>query len=107
MLFIETPIFTQAVTEHLAPEEYRRLQLALLLRPGQGPILQGGGGVRKVRWATGARGKSGGVRVIYYWERGSDTIYMLYIYPKSIADDLSPQQLSTLRKVVKEYLRDE
>ena len=79
MRFVETPVFTAALRRHLDDETYRVLQLALLLRPTQGPIIQDGAGLRKLRWAATGRGKRGGVRLIYYWEAASQTFYMLYI----------------------------
>jgi hypothetical protein len=48
MRFVETPIFTKIITR-LDDEEYRTLQIALMLRPEQGPIIRGAGGLRKVR----------------------------------------------------------
>ena len=74
MRFVETPVFTAAVRRHLADETYRALQLALLLRPTQGPIIQGGAGLRKLRWATEGRGKRGGVRLIYYLGAGNPDV---------------------------------
>ncbi|NOS82983.1 MAG: hypothetical protein HOP32_15520, partial [Nitrospira sp.] len=64
MRFVETPAFTAALRRHRDDETYRALQLALLLRPAQGPIIQGGAGLRKLRWAVPGRGKRGGVRLI-------------------------------------------
>ena len=55
MKFVETPVFTKAVREHLSDEEYRGLQLALLLRPEQGSVIPGSGGLRKVRWKVRSR----------------------------------------------------
>ena len=69
MRFIETPVFTAALRRHLSDEAYRALQLALVLRPEQGPVISGSGGLRKLRWAVLGRGKRGGLRVIYYWVR--------------------------------------
>ena len=69
MRFVETPIFTAAIRRHLDDEQYRRLQIALMLRPEQGPVIKRSGGLRKVRWATAGAGKRGGLRVIYYWAR--------------------------------------
>jgi hypothetical protein len=51
MRFVETPVFTAAIQRLLDDEQYRRLQIALMLRPEQGPIIPGSGGLRKVRWA--------------------------------------------------------
>ena len=49
MRFVETPVFTAAIQRHLGDDQYRQLQIALMLRPEQGPVIQGSGGLRKVR----------------------------------------------------------
>ena len=67
MRFVETPVFTAALRRHLEDTQYRALQLALLLRPEQGPVIPGSGGLRKLRWATAGQGKRSGLRMIYYW----------------------------------------
>ena len=69
MEFIETPTFTRLVTALLSDEEYRALQNELLEDPERGDLIQGGGGIRKLRFALRGRGKRGGVRVIYYWAK--------------------------------------
>ena len=51
MRFVETPIFTAQIVEALDDLSYRKLQLALLLRPEQGVLIQESGGLRKLRWA--------------------------------------------------------
>lgn len=83
-------------------ETYRALQAALLLRPTQGAIVQGGGGLRKLRWGADGRGKRGGLRLIYFWEPTSQTFYMLYLYAKNEQGDLTATQLKTLAKLVRE-----
>jgi hypothetical protein len=102
MQFVETPVFTAALRRHLDDETYRALQLALLLRPTQGSIIQGGAGLRKLRWTAPGRGKRGGLRLIYYWERESQTFYMLYLYAKNEQGDLTAAQLKTMAKLVRE-----
>ena len=67
----------------MSDDEYMELQEALVNRPDMGDIIQGTGGLRKVRWKQEGRGKSGGVRVIYYWMTKNKQIYMLYIYQKT------------------------
>jgi len=105
MRFVETPVFTAAVTSLLSDEEYRQLQLALLIRPEQGAPIRGSGGLRKLRWGAGGRGKRGGVRAIYYWHPGEQSLYMLLIYAKARQDDLTPAQLRVLRRLVREEFR--
>jgi hypothetical protein len=103
MEIIETPIFTKTVTDLLSDEEYNKLQQYLVYRPDAGALIVGGGGLRKVRWNLPGRGKSGGTRTIYYWDYG-DRIYMLFCYPKNEQEDLTPKQLTILRKYIKENL---
>ena len=102
MRFVETPVFTAEIRALLADEAYRALQIALLLRPEQGPVVPGSGGLRKVRWAPTGRGKRGGLRVIYYWFPEEETFYMLFAYAKHIQDNLTPSQLKLLRRLLKE-----
>jgi len=102
MIFIETPIFTRQVKESLSDEDYRLLQLLLVIRPDIGEVIKGGGGIRKVRWALPGRGKSGGVRVIYYWRTVQAQLYMLFMFPKNERSDLTPKQVKQLAQYVKE-----
>jgi hypothetical protein len=69
MRFVETPVFTASLVRLIDDESYRQLQVALILRPEQGPIIPAAGGLRKIRWARAGSGKRGGVRVIYFWAR--------------------------------------
>ena len=104
MKFIETPVFTKDVRDLLSDEEYRGLQLALVLRPEQGSVIPGSGGLRKLRWRSKRRGKRGGIRLIYYWITDENTIFMLLLYDKSTQVDLTPAQARMLRQVVREEL---
>ena len=74
MRFIETPVFTVAITSLLSDGEYRQLQLALLVRPEQGPVIRGSGGLRKLRWGARGHGKRGGVCIIYHWHPADDSV---------------------------------
>jgi hypothetical protein len=89
----------------LDDDDYRALQIALLLRPEQGSVIRGSGGLRKIRWGVEGRGKRGGFRFIYYWDRASETFYMLFLYRKNEQGDLSPVQVRTLARLVREEFR--
>lgn len=104
MVFIETPIFARQLQDLLSEEQYRELQNQLRNHPEAGPKIKGSGGLRKVRWNIAGQGKSGGVRVIYYWIVSQDRIFMIYMYPKSKQDDLTPEQLKALRKTVEKEM---
>ena len=105
MKFIETTIFTKVVQELLEDDEYKSLQVVLMLRPEQGPIITGSGGLRKIRWGVKGKGKRGGLRIIYYWDNKTESFYMLYLYAKSKKGDLSSDQIKILSHLVKEELK--
>ena len=104
MRLVETSIFTRQIRALLTDEEYRELQTTLILRPRSGAIIWGSGGLRKVRWGGRSHGRRGGIRVIYFWHAAADTIFMLFAYSKNDQDDLTPQQVAKLRRVVREDL---
>jgi len=104
MTFIETPLFTDEIQTLLASEEYRALQLALLFRPDAGVVIPRSGGIRKLRWKLPRSGKRGGLRVIYYWDKLADVIYLLWVFKKNRQEDLTSDQLKILRRLIQEYL---
>jgi mRNA-degrading endonuclease RelE of RelBE toxin-antitoxin system len=105
MRFVETPVFTAGILRHLDDERYRQLQIALMLRPTQGPIVRGSGGLRKIRWATPGGGKRGGLRIIYYWAPDEQVFYMLYAYTKAEQGDLTAAQTRQLGRLVREEFK--
>jgi len=60
-------------------------------------LIQGGGGLRKIRWHVGGKGKRGGVRVIYYWAVNREKILMLDIYKKNERSNLTKSEIAMLR----------
>ena len=70
-------------------------------------IIQGSGGIRKIRWGGSGRGKRGGIRIIYYWATNYNQIFMLYAFAKNERDDLTKDQLSMLKKAVVSEFEDE
>ena len=86
----------------LPDEEFRNLQNLLVMNPERGAIIRGSGGIRKLRFGILDRGKSGGLRLIYYWKKEFQQIFLLVIYSKSKKDNLSSAETALLRKLVKE-----
>lgn len=99
MIFIETHIFTEDVKELLSDEEYANFQKYLAENPLAGDVIQQTGGLRKVRWAAGGKGKRGGVRIIYYYVLPDSQIRLLLVYKKGKKDDLTPEQKQILRQL--------
>jgi hypothetical protein len=102
MVIIKTPIFSKQLLATLSDDEYRELQRGLLGHPEAGKVIPGSGGLRKLRWAFDGRGKRGGVRLIYYWFTAQGNLLLLFMYPKNVQDDLTPDQLRQLKRIVEE-----
>jgi hypothetical protein len=78
------------------------LRDAIASNPELHPVVQKTGGVRKARWSRQGKGKSGGVRVIYYYWVLDDEVYLLYLYAKNEQADLS----ATDRKAAKAFVEE-
>ena len=102
MEFTEAPAFTRNLSRYLNDEQYRRLQHTLADTPEMGDVIPGTGGFRKLRWADVRRGKGrrGGLRVIYYWFEGQDQLWLLTIYDKDEAVNLTPEQRNILKAAI-------
>jgi len=100
MRIIETPIFTKRVLDTLSEEEYRHFQIKVISDPTAGKIIQGSGGIRKIRWFGSGRGKRGGSRILYYWYNEEGLLLMLFIFKKNEKDDLSKDQIKILKSIV-------
>lgn len=103
MVIIETPVFTKLIKELMSDEDYRELQLTLVGRPDLGVLIRNSGGLRKLRWNLPGRGKSSGVRLIYYWMTADEQLYMLLVYPKNVQDNLTAQQLNVLKAIIQRW----
>ncbi len=87
----------------MSDDDYKELQESLVNRPDMGAVIPGSGGLRKMRWRLEGRGKSGGVRVIYYWLTEDEQVLMLYVYPKSEQDNLTAEQTKVLKVIVERW----
>ena len=102
MEFIEATAFTKHVYDYLSEEEYLGLQSFLLQNPEAGKIVRGSGGVWKVRWAMTGKGKSSGVRVIYYFKKQDGEIWLLTIYSKSEVENIPAHVLRQIAKEIED-----
>jgi hypothetical protein len=93
---LELPTLNQRPRRYLDFPKNRlteTLSNILVEKPDSGDIIQGSGGIRKIRWAASGRVKRGGARVIYYWATQHDQIFMLYAYAKNERENLTKEQL--------------
>lgn len=99
--FIELPIFrSRWKAMGLNDDDLARLQRELLEDPKIGPVMQGTGGVRKMRFAFEDRGKSGSARIIYVDFEVYDKIYLITAYPKNEKDNLTKEERNELRQLM-------
>ena len=106
-LFIELPSFERLRGAYLDDESFRAMQNSLIEDPAAGDVIQGTGGLRKLRWADKRRGKGkrGGLRVIYfYWAMGSE-FWLFTIYDKDELSDLSKKNRATLEGLLRMELK--
>ncbi len=105
--FIEVPLFTKRWKEiGLDDDELQQLQVILLKNPKSGPVMEGTGGIRKVRFPLENRGKSGSVRVCYTDFEEYEVIYLITAFEKKDQVNLTDEEKAVLKKLVKS-LRDE
>jgi hypothetical protein len=102
MEFFEAPAFTRYLPEYLDDEGYRELQQELARKPEAGDLISGTGGFRKIRWADTRRGKGrrGGLRVIYYHFPAEHQIWLMTLYGKNEAADLTPREKKALKAAI-------
>jgi len=99
--FIELPMFrSKWKTLGFNDDDLRRLQLELLSDPKVGAVMQGTGGVRKMRFAFEDRGKSGSVRVIYVDFEVYEKIFLITAYSKDEKDNLTMSERNELRQMI-------
>lgn len=101
-LFVELPPFERLRTNYLDDDAYRALQTELMRNPLAGDVIEGTGGLRKLRQGDARRGKGkrGGLRVIYYWWLGGRQFWLFTLYDKDQADDLSPEQRKAIKRLL-------
>jgi hypothetical protein len=89
----------------LSEIEKAELIAYLSMHPGAGVLIKGTGGIRKLRWARSGRGKSGGVRVVYYFHSQEMPLYLLTLFGKNEKADLSMEEKNYLSGLVKELVQ--
>ncbi len=100
--FIELPPFARLRAQYLDDEQFRQLQFELLAHPEAGDVIEGTGGLRKLRRPDMRRGKGkrGGLRVIYYWWNGAEQFWLFTLYDKDEAADLTAPQRRALKALL-------
>ena len=102
MIFIESKIFEKLREKYLDDESYSKLQNFLVEQPLSGDVIQGTGGLRKLRWSAKGKGKRGGLRTIYLYMIEKSHIHLLTLYAKNEMSDLTADEKRILKRIVEE-----
>ena len=100
----ETEPFQKKVIQLLSDREKSDLIAYLSENPQSGVLIQNTGGIRKLRWARSHGGKSGGVRVVYYFHSDMMPLYLLTVFGKNEKANISMKEKQILSKLVKELV---
>jgi len=106
-VFVESTIFEKYRNEYLSDDEFRLFQAELMSNPKQGDVIQGTGGLRKIRVASKGKGKRGGSRVIYYFLDEKRRFYLLTIYGKNEMADLTADQKKQLKAFMEAWRNEQ
>ena len=105
-VFVELPAFERYRAVYLDDAAFAGLQQALMKDPEAGDVIEGTGGLRKMRFADARRGKGkrGGLRVVYYWWGAGVQFWLYTLYDKDEMADLTPKQRKALKVMIKAEL---
>ena len=105
-VFVELSTFSRVRADYLDDEGFRGLQDAMMKNPEAGDVIEGTGGLRKLRHGDPRRGKGkrGGLRVIYYWWDGGSQFWLFTLYDKDEMADLSAEEKRAFRVRLKKEL---
>ena len=102
---VELPEFQKRADGLLKVDEKASIINYLASHPQSGDLIQGSGGIRKLRWSAQGRGKSGGVRVIYYYHNGAVPLFLLTVFGKSERANISKAERNELAKLTQLLLK--
>jgi len=103
---VETLTFQRKVERLLSAVENTELITYLSIYPTSGVLIKGTGGIRKLRWSRSGRGRSGGVRVIYYFHGHKLPLYLLTVFGKNEKSNLSSNEKSDLARLAKVLVKN-
>jgi len=106
-IFVESQLFEKLRPNYLSDDEFQELQQLLLDQPRVGQVLQGSGGLRKVRFGIRGKGKRGGARIIYYFLDAKSRFYLLTIYAKNEVTDLTLTEKKQLKAFMEAWRNEQ
>jgi hypothetical protein len=101
---VETKIFYKESRKVLTEDQAEEMKGYLAVNPTAGDLIPGLRGLRKLRWTANQKGKSGGLRVIYFFYNKDMPLFLLDIYTKTTQADLTPQEKGLLNKLIDDLI---
>jgi hypothetical protein len=97
---VEFEEFARFAAKNLSADEHSALLSFLAMKPNEGAVIPGTGGLRKLRWAIQGRGKSGGIRVIYYYHNENMPLLLLTGFAKNEMENISKAARNAYKKIL-------
>jgi hypothetical protein len=104
--FVSLDLFDRMAERWLDDEDLRLVQQTLMETPEAGAVVQGTGGLRKLRIAVPGRGKRGGARLIYLYVQIRSVIYFVAVFSKKDQDDLTSADYRALADIARGLKRE-
>jgi hypothetical protein len=101
----ETAAYLARAQKLLSETQQEAVVQMIAQEPASGDLIEGTGGIRKVRFAVGGRGKSGGIRVVYYFHGETMPVYLLTMFAKNEKANLTKAERNALARLVIELKR--
>ena len=102
---IATPTYEKRIARLLPPEDRTEMENAVAADPERHPVVPGTKGVRKARWSRPGMGKSGGIRLIYYYWMDPNAVVLITVYAKNEKENLTDADKKEIRKIVENLSR--
>lgn len=106
LTIVELPEFIRKADNLMGTEKHDELLYFVSTNPMAGVLVQGTGGIRKLRWATGNRGKRGSMRVIYFYRNPAFPLFLLTAFGKNEQENLTKSERNDLAKLTKLLTRN-
>lgn len=104
MQIIRTKIYERKLRKLLTEREAITAENEIALNHTKWPVITGTGGIRKARAGRQDKGKSGGVRILYYYWVINEDLYLLDVYAKNEQENISAKDKKILRDTIKELI---
>ncbi len=103
---VELPEFQKRSKKKLSKNERDELLYFLSANPKAGDLIQGSGGIRKLRWRAKGKGKSSGSRIIYFYYNEEIPLFLLTLFTKNQKVNLSNSEIKELAKMTKVLIKN-